>query len=101
MGKSVIIKDCEVCGVSMYDIDDQIENSEKFITELKASIRDLVMSTPREIIRDNEHFTWVDFAAISLDDLFQDLETELLQLSNLYLVKSEIEYNPKKVEDNS
>ena len=101
MGSSTLIKECEVCGVNMHNIDDQIENSEKFITELKSSIRDLVMSTPREIIRDGEHFTWVDFAAISLDDLFQDLESELLQLSNLYLVKSEIEYNPKNVEDNS
>ena len=101
MAASTIIKDCEVCGVSMYTVGEQIDRSEEFIRELKSSIKDLVMSTPREITIADEHYTWLDYANIALNDLFKELETELLHLSNLYLIKSELDYNPKNVEDNS
>ena len=99
MGMSVIIKkDCEINGAKL-DVENQIEESEKYIQGMKDEIRSLVMSTPREIRKDDETMTWIEYAGFELNTLFDELDRELTQLGRLYLVKSEIDYDKDNVEE--
>ena len=100
MGKSVIIKDCEISGCSL-DAEYQIEESEKYIQHLKDTIRSLVMSTPREIKIEDSMLTWIEYAEIELNQVFEELENELMLLGKLYVVQSEIMYDKDNVIDNS